>query len=238
VSNSNIIYKYRELNKTTIELLLNCELWCAKASSLNDPFDSQFNIEAFANSMNSALGVSEVNSGIAKRTKNAFDNFGICSFSKNNKNQVMWSHYAEQHYGLCIGFKEDDLTNENLNLSMMDVTYQEQLPEHGLFMKLPPTDTYLIATSIVDRNKFIQILTTKDQSWSYEEERRFLSSQFGAIKFSPKCIESIMFGLRMPERDKSTLVKLLSGAEWEHIKWFQAKKSQELFSIEFEEIKI
>lgn len=38
---------------------------------------------------------------------NALKPFGCCSFSTNPKNLLMWSHYADEHKGLCIEYRTD-----------------------------------------------------------------------------------------------------------------------------------
>ncbi|MGD6731850.1 MAG: hypothetical protein ACPKMZ_12385 [Pleomorphochaeta sp.] len=42
------------------------------------------------------------------------DKFEVCCFSKNYKNILMWSHYADSHKGICIGIKT--IYEENSNL--------------------------------------------------------------------------------------------------------------------------
>ena len=36
------------------------------------------------------------------------DRFGLLCFTKHWRNPVLWSHYADTHRGLCLGFEVDD----------------------------------------------------------------------------------------------------------------------------------
>ncbi|TOM08307.1 hypothetical protein CGH84_23905, partial [Vibrio parahaemolyticus] len=80
------------------------------------------------------------------------------------------------------------------------------------------------------------ILRTKYTYWGYEKERRLVSKKFGAQTFSPSCVNSIAFGLRMSERDKKTIRTILRGSEWNHVKLYQASKSTDKFGLEFNEL--
>ncbi len=46
-------FKYRKFDKSSLELLLNRELWFAKADTLNDPFEAS---SSFSNVLNAVLG--------------------------------------------------------------------------------------------------------------------------------------------------------------------------------------
>ncbi len=164
---------------------------------------------------------------------------GICSFSKARKNQLMWSHYADEHKGVCIGFKEHKIRPHGSNIYPIDVTYQDKYPFENIierfnyFERFPGVNNLNSITGDI----LISILGTKYTSWKYERERRLVFAKSIAHKFEPDAVNSIAFGLRMVERDKNTLRNLLSGAEWDHVKWFQSIKSSTKYSLEFERLK-
>ena len=80
------------------------------------------------------------------------------------------------------------------------------------------------------------IAGTKYTNWKYEKEVRLIKPSFGSLKFCPSSVVSITFGLRMEERDKVTLNKLLSTPEWSHLIWFQAEKQLDKFGLNFKKI--
>ena len=76
--------------------------------------------------------------------------FGVLCFSRHWHNPVLWSHYADRHRGVCLGFDID-------SRSAKPVAYQSERPR----LRIPP--------STLDAN---QLLYTKFLDWQYEEEWR------------------------------------------------------------------
>ncbi|KGK12588.1 hypothetical protein DC58_09070 [Vibrio navarrensis] len=232
------MFKFRELNKTTYEMLINGELWCATPKSLNDPFDAQFDYEAFGQRASFPTENDDYAKYLARTAHDLFENMGICSFSKDSSNQVMWSHYVDEHRGLCIEFDISQVLELNSELSLAPVTYQSELPESQLVKTYEPTNEALYVSSVVDKSVFLKILATKDLTWSYEQEVRIIKPEYGVIKFTPECIVSISFGLRASHRDINSVRRLLSNNVYSHIKWRKARKSKVTYSLEFEAIEI
>ncbi len=80
--------------------------------------------------------------------------FGFVSFSHNWHNALLWSHYADCHKGMCLGFDlKDGLAQP--------VRYAKTRPF------LPPQTTQNTATTL---------LLTKAHAWAYEEEWRVSAS--------------------------------------------------------------
>lgn len=237
---SRILFKYRKFDKSCLELLLNRELWFASPATLNDPFEAE-------SSIHEVLDAVWARYPIPTAERKAYEEYlhhqlssaGICSFSKARKNQLMWSHYADEHKGVCIGFKEHKIRPQGSNIYPIDVTYQDEYP----FQEIIERFNYFERIHGMNNLKsivgdiLISILGTKYTSWKYERERRLVFVKSIAHKFEPDAINSIAFGLRMTERDRQTLRNLLSGAEWDHVKWFQSIKSATKYSLEFERVK-
>lgn len=76
--------------------------------------------------------------------------YGMLCFSSRWSNPVLWSHYADRHRGICLGF---DVAPE----TAIEVTYVKE--RFGLKMPL-------------DEETMRSILGTKFDGWSYEEEWR------------------------------------------------------------------
>lgn len=83
--------------------------------------------------------------------------FGLVCFSARWNNPVQWSHYAEKHRGICLGFDVPADTVAPVTYSrkrLADVS--EQLLRHG-------------TTSV---ETMLLLLTTKYSHWRYEAEWR------------------------------------------------------------------
>jgi hypothetical protein len=102
------------------------ELWCVyqKDRSLRDA------LRAYKNEMNAR--------------------FGMLCFSKRWHNPVLWSHYADKHRGICLGFDLDSRCAKPVN-------YLSQRPR----LKIPPS-----------QKDADQLLYSKFVDWQYEEEWR------------------------------------------------------------------
>lgn len=233
------LFKFRKFDKGSIELLVNRQLWFAKPSSLNDPFEGESSFSEVLEAVWDHYPFPEEQQVKYKELiENQLQNTGICSFSKTRKNQLMWAHYADEHKGICIGFNERLLRPEGSNIHPIDVTYQADYPFAGIidrfkyFEQFPRVNNN---TSIAG-DIFFSVLGTKYSHWKYEKERRLVFQKSQAIEFPEKAVNSIAFGLRMKERDKLTLRKLLSGSEWSHVKWYQAEKSKTKYGLVFKKI--
>jgi hypothetical protein len=76
--------------------------------------------------------------------------YGMLCFSQHWHNPVLWSHYADKHHGICLGFEID-------SRGMQAIEYLTKRPTLGL----PPT-----------KNDTDRLLFTKFRDWKYEEEWR------------------------------------------------------------------
>ena len=87
---------------------------------------------------------------------------GFQCFSRNWKNPLLWSHYADKHRGICLGFDvQDDVVKP--------VTYTEDR------LEIDAND--LADISEEDGAKLMEkLLWTKYLDWKYEEEVRAYAS--------------------------------------------------------------
>ena len=237
MSTATSLFKYRAFNKSSIELMVNRELWFADPNTLNDPFECQMYYDRALEVVWSKHDVPESKrQSISNRLAKILSEVGICSFSRTRKNQLMWSHYSDEHKGFCIGFSQSKLKQTSENFGSIDVTYQADLPYKIIIERIKYFENLYpqrykvksIASDLLD-----SVIGTKYTNWKYEKETRLIRPKYGALKFSPKAVVSIAFGLRMTNRDKLTLKKLLEGNEWSHVKWFQAEKAEDKFALEF-----
>lgn len=81
---------------------------------------------------------------------------GMLCFSRDWRNPVQWSHYADKHRGLCLGFDIDDRLTE-------PVTYTRKRLSITGFMRKSEDEQLRILESV---------LTTKYSHWRYENEVR------------------------------------------------------------------
>lgn len=129
----------------------NSRIKIAKLDELNDPFEL---VAASHSEREQRKILDGWKESMSKK-------WGILCFSRSWKNPVMWSHYAEKHKGMCLGFDVADevlmpvrYTKNRLNIDI------EGLHDQGK----------------LDKNVMDKLLKTKYLDWSYEGEVRVYSS--------------------------------------------------------------
>ncbi len=107
---------------------------------------------------------------------------GLVSLTSKNDDVLMWSHYADSHRGICVGF---DATLGGSPLSeAMAVRYQEMLPVLDHFKTTDPVQI-VYATML-----------TKHSSWEYEAEWRAISADGARTRLvlPEGSLASVIFG--------------------------------------------
>ncbi|MEP1931951.1 MAG: DUF2971 domain-containing protein [Roseibium sp.] len=122
---------------------------------------------------------------------------GIVSFGERVTCPVMWSHYGDQHRGLCAGYSISSAKNANLN----KIAYKGSRNVKASDVAVMDTDP--AAKRRVDE----AVLLRKARSWSYEKEWRLIG-QRGA-QDSPLKLEEVVFGIRCSSVVKYTVAKAL-----------------------------
>ena len=118
----------------------------ARISELNDPFEWM----ARAESERERAALRSLKEVQNKRT-------GLLCFSQNWQNPVQWTHYAERHRGICLGF---DIHDENASA----VGYRKTPIKFDV-------DRYTRDPDFAEKFS-IALVTTKFLDWNYEREIR------------------------------------------------------------------
>ncbi|WP_449415575.1 DUF2971 domain-containing protein [Ochrobactrum teleogrylli] len=122
----------------------------ARISDLNDPFEF----------LPLKLADTAARKGMRKIKKFADAELGIICFTKSWEHPMMWSHYADRHRGLCLGF---DIVNSH---PVIPVEYKPDL--------LRPND---LKIEHFDQLRITDVMRTwfvKYEAWQYEAERRMI----------------------------------------------------------------
>ncbi len=216
MSDSYKLFKFRRIDKNLAMSLTNGGIWCAKPETLNDPFDCQIDLrKSFANAAARSTGsrrelllhIFNAANLIEDWTKK-FKSAGVCAFSFSNQNSLMWSHYAENHKGVCLLYKfPESYFNDPANkiIGVSKVTYGNNI----LTEWLGATD--LIADTDNFRSELTKVyLTSKSELWAYEDEVRILSFSEGLLKLPAGSLVQVCFGLQTPKADIDFVVGLAS----------------------------
>ena len=239
------LYKYRavgnldsgDLDSHLFALLSKGEIYFSNPKEFNDPFDCLFsfhknvsNIEVIKHLRNILIpekdiqyllknnGMEKLKDKIIEKNRNA-DLLRIFCLTNNCLSTLLWSHYSQNHYGICIGFKTYDydntehlyITNNQIDVNMPE--YPKNLvPVVKVNYSSERPDAFSIILKKSDDLK--KVFLTKDKCWEYEEERRIIvPSKF--IKRNPlhinrSQIEEIIFGLRTPKVFEDKIISIVS----------------------------
>ena len=172
-----MLYKYRGIKnfRYFTDIVLNNRLFAAPYFDLNDPMEGHY-----------LYREGELDSDVRDLIKGQKDKLRLCSLSKNVKNELMWSHYAEGHRGVAVGVEVNESSCE-----LRDVTYGD----------LPWVDRMKIHNSTAR-----DILTHKLAVWDYEEEVRAFTTKKQYIDVT---ICEIILGRSMSTQDIGFIKKLI-----------------------------
>lgn len=204
------IYTYRTITPYAIADIVNDEITVTSPTKMNDPFDSI--ITLWASEENLMKTCSEHRH--IKALAESFKSFRIRSFTTDNRNVLMWSHYANEHNGICLKYRlsghfiKQEQSDNNVHMYLKKVKYQN----NKICLNDKSIDTDLA-------------IATKKNDWKYEKEVRLISydptkqGDYLSIPLDSKSyIEAVYFGYRCDEASVRMIRNL-----------FKTKKHQPLF---------
>ncbi|OBX24299.1 MULTISPECIES: DUF2971 domain-containing protein [Bizionia] len=169
-------YKFRDLKnyKYILDIFLNQRLYSSSFRNLNDNFEGQFFSDNFEESKRVRLN------------PNKEKHLSVCSFSEDYKSHLMWSHYANGHRGIAIGFEIDK--SEYII---------DKVEYNGLasFKNLP-----------LKADEIKSVFLNKLSEWKYEEEYRIITEKQDYISIK---IKKVIFGAETQNYDKEVISKLV-----------------------------
>lgn len=174
------LYKYCSISgdafKHTQDIFVNQRLFLSKANMLNDP--------------NEGIAVIDIKNdyriwGNQHEERNRQDNIRICAFSETHKNSVMWSHYADEHKGICIEMDDSCMITDRGILKKVNYSNSVPILKHS--------------GNIDSRDLFLN----KTEEWAYEKEWRYIEEgQNSFLFFNNLAITRVLIGVRF---EKSNL---------------------------------
>lgn len=186
------IYKFRSNADEYLEDILKSEeFYFNDWEEMNDPLEGFFTyyLEEHTNDEISQIYTDK-------------NEYRICCFSKEYKEILLWSHYANNHKGICIEIEVDEESIGKEGIFLKDIEYEEKLPE--------------LLSKEDGKSKDSKILLTKKlKKWEYEEEIRAFYNKSRiekkrGIKLQIGKITRIICGVRFSEDDEEKLKKSIN----------------------------
>ncbi len=133
----------------------------------------------------------------------ALDKYRVFSLAGNCESILLWSHYAEAHTGICLGFAID---NHEFG-DAIEVIYAKDLPTLDFFERGDETNLKAMAL-------------TKSDEWKYEHEFRMVSQEptipglpmvsDHKYKFSPEHLVEVVMGCNIKPVDEAFVREMVA----------------------------
>jgi hypothetical protein len=146
--------------------------------------------------------------------------FGVFSTSLIPDNILMWSHYADNHKGFCIGFNSTKLFASLGGKGMGGaIEYSEKYPT------VSPLDT--------THKKLVDQLNTKASFWNYELEYRVIRivNATRIVSLPDDAIVEVILGASIDPAHKSEIL-MITEKRYPHAKIFQAQLKKDRFGLD------
>jgi len=201
-----MLYKYRDLNEFTVELVRDGQLWLSRICDLNDPFEGDFKIEEdkgayVESSRHRPNDIIEKRIDIIKSYRELIQRqFFILSLSSKWSDIVMWSHYSRNHFGCVVGIEFPSEAMENTTKQGRIITRRKKYIHK---VKYSTKDLTLPLINGIE-GEYYKICLQKSTQWRYENEHRIIlhSNTVRApgvrINLGKSVAKKVIFGARTP----------------------------------------
>lgn len=154
---------------------------------------------------------------------------GVLSLAKEFDCPLMWSHYADQHKGFCIGY---DVSIDHIeDIYPIDYEGKRFITTQQVYDMLFGNTESLKRAAKKEIDKVI--LLSKAPAWKYEHEFRVISKQ--GLQDSPFRLSDVTFGLRFKPSAKYAVMKSLQGRSSE-INFYEISLCDDSFELKREPI--
>ncbi len=146
---------------------------------------------------------------------------GIYSLAERANCPLMWSHYADQHKGLCIGYSVPERARENL----YKISY-------GGSRRILASTVAAMLHSDKDAQRQVDeaVLSRKAIDWRYEKEWRLVGSR--GLSDSPLELEEVVFGMRCSGAVKYAIARALSDRGHHSVKFYEIREDKDNFELQ------
>ncbi|MEZ9174635.1 DUF2971 domain-containing protein [Vibrio kanaloae] len=251
-------------NKNTIKMLQENTAWMANPNTFNDPFDCNYrplsaDIKNGDKLFSKNIELTEVEAAIYQAYKNkptqeeeikmlfrlteyrnnqiqnAVQSHRVFSLSEDWDQILLWSHYADNHSGVCLGYErsEGSLLSSNM---CRPVRYRKRYLryDHSDYLNFLERNSTNSGPWQDGFNIITNALFTKSEDWFYEKEWRLVQRLLifdKSVGFNLEIdapLRCVVFGCMTPKEDKEYVQSTLGDS----VRYFQAWKSKEHHTLD------
>ncbi len=144
---------------------------------------------------------------------------GIVSFAEREDCPLMWSHYGDQHRGICLGYSVPESATGDVH----EVTY-----DGGRLVKASEVGAMLDGDDEARASVDEAVMLRKAESWAYEQEWRLIGRR--GTEGSPLELEEIVFGMGCRESVKYTVMKALEDRSGS-VEFYEMREERGTFNL-------
>lgn len=171
-----------------------------------------------------------------------------CCFTRKRNNILLWSHYASNHKGICLGFKSTIINGEHY-FEMDEQTHFGENPYFALlkeieYVKARPNKINPVKKAYYNIEKFH---ITKRNTWKYEKEYRMLikASLFNDAKnhysklnykYKKRILKEVIFGVNTDTELQENIIAFVREnyiSEGIPVKIYKAVKRKYSYGLDF-----
>lgn len=149
---------------------------------------------------------------------------GIVSLSERVDCPLMWSHYGDQHRGICIGYS---VPRDAVD-SVRRVRYGGSRS-----IKVSKVAEMLKGDGVARREVDEAMLLRKAEDWRYEQEWRLLGAR--GLNDSTLELEEVVFGMRCEASVKYAVMKALEGRDG-HVGFRESREQPDSFDLKMDDL--
>jgi hypothetical protein len=175
----------------------------AKKQNLSE-FETISLIESNLEKQNHATLAAQIDD-YEKRLRNTANSMGVLSLSEKKDDILMWSHYADYHQGMCLGFSTNDI-HENCAVNYLgDSDYTMPIVYSDYYPSL--LDMKIFDATPKEMQQHMYLL--KSDHWKYEAEWRMLISDNNIAFPYPGKLASVIFGAKAKDDDIQDILNVI-----------------------------
>jgi hypothetical protein len=243
-------FKFNPSSHQTLEALKESQLYFSDPDNFNDPLDAKANlIEVSFNSKDdfrkliersrSKIGDVEYNNTLSSDQDvlksqviemyqglivERVNKMGVCCFSKNLYNNVMWNFYADHHMGFVMEFYPEIMDNKPFH-----ITYTNSFPT------INALEIGTLRTEVI----LSKIYGFKSIEWQHEQEVRLITDGKDILKqFNPKYLKNIYLGFKSSDMTIQAIDNILKATKYGNVNLFRMKIRKNSYQLDTDPIKL
>ncbi len=211
-----------------IDVVNNHRLYVPRPREFNDPFDCIVKLENDDQSRQE---------GIQRRINT---HAGVLSFCEDKDNILLWAHYSNKHYGICLEFNMNQWKGMPVYMARVEYTMERplisQIDLSNATASSLPGSSFGHGSTVWEPNLLRKMAFVKHEDWEYEKEWRIICSFINPseryLKFPRKnVLTGIIFGLRTSDSDRQRIMEAIEASD-PRIKIHEAKEDKSKFKVE------